>query len=82
MTPQEFNIALARLNMGRRELADDTGLSVSYLSRCKTGKAKVSRLLQGYLELRIWVSEEYERRWQRINEATSSPATGSGQVME
>jgi len=53
MTPQEFSIALARLNMGRRELAQDTGLSVSYISRCKTGKAEISKLLQRYLGLRI-----------------------------
>ncbi len=53
MTPTEFNVALARLNMGRKELCEDTGLSPSYISRCRTDKAEISRLLQRYIELRL-----------------------------
>lgn len=53
MTPTELNVALAQLGISRRELAEDTGLTVDHISRLRHGKAKASLLLQRYLELRL-----------------------------
>ncbi len=55
MTPQEFNIALARLDLGRRELAADTGIDKDTISKYRHGRLEVPKLLQRYLELRLEV---------------------------
>ncbi len=53
MTPQEFNIALARLNLGRRELAAEIGIDKDTISKYRMGRLTIPLLLQRYLELRL-----------------------------
>jgi hypothetical protein len=68
MTPQEFNIALARLNMGRRELAELIECSPDTVSRYRSGKLPVPKLLGLYLDLAV---KEHNRQ-SALDSATES----------
>ena len=60
--PAEFNVAMARLGIGRRELAEETGISADTISRYKSGAQPVPKLLQRYLELRLRLIEAERKR--------------------
>ncbi len=58
MTSAEFTHTLTYLGLRTADFARETGLSAGHVSRMRTGKVEVPKLVEEYLRLRIMVAGE------------------------